>query len=92
MPKWAGDELTPDRPCARQPCLHRLLAECPTQPDGILQFAGRYGLLTVSIPRPPEPGQVVRAEALPPEPLDLWRREIGALRACTDLWDFDRRR
>jgi hypothetical protein len=21
VPKWAGDELTQDRPCARQPCL-----------------------------------------------------------------------
>jgi len=50
VPKWAGDELTCDRPCARQPCLHRLLAECPPHPDGILQFAGRYGLLTVSLP------------------------------------------
>jgi hypothetical protein len=24
VPKWTDDELTPDRPCARQPCLHRL--------------------------------------------------------------------
>jgi len=30
---------------------------------------------------------VVRADVLPPAPLDIWRREIRALRACTDLWD-----
>jgi hypothetical protein len=87
VPKWSGDELTPDQPCSRQPCLHRLLADCPPDAEGIFQFAGRYGLLTVSLPRPPEPGRVVRAEALPPEPLDIWRREIRVLRTCTELWD-----
>jgi len=30
VPKWAEDELAPDRPCARQPCLHRIFADCPT--------------------------------------------------------------
>jgi len=44
-------------------------------------------LLTVSIPRAPSPGQVVKADALPPEPVEIWRKEIQALRACTDLWD-----
>jgi predicted RNA-binding Zn ribbon-like protein len=72
---------------ARQPCLHRLLADCSPDPDGILQFAGRYGLLTVTVSRVAEPGRVVQADALPPEPLDIWRREIRALQACTDLWD-----
>ena len=85
--KWADDELTRDFPCARQPCLHRIFAECPPDPERILSLAGRYGLLTVSIPRTPAPGQIVRASALPPEPVEIWRKEIQALRACMELWD-----
>jgi hypothetical protein len=87
VPKWADDELARDLPCARQPCLHRIFAECPPAPERITFLAGRYGLLTVSIPRPPAPGQVIKANALPPEPVEIWRKEIQALRACTELWD-----
>ena len=87
VPKWASDQLTPDRPCARQPCFHRVLADCPPVPEQILRLADRYGLLTVTIPRKPSPGETVRADALPPEPLDIWRAEIRALRTCTELWD-----
>lgn len=87
VPTWADDELTPDRPCARQPCLHRIVAECPLEPEAILAVAARYGLLTFSIPRAPEPGQIVRAALLPPEPVEIWRKEIGELRTCVDLWD-----
>ncbi len=87
VPKWADDELAPDRPCARQPCLHRIFADCPPDTGRILTLAGRYGLLTVSIPREPAPGQIVLADALPPEPVEIWRKEIQALRACTELWD-----
>ncbi len=87
VPKWTDDELTADRPCARQPCLHRIVADCLPEPEAILNLASRYGLLTVSIPRPPVPGQVVRAGALPPEPIEIWKREIQALRACAVLWD-----
>lgn len=86
-PKWAGDDLTPDKPCARQLCLHRIVAECPPAPERILDLAGRYGLLTVSIPRLPAPGEIARADALPPEPIEIWKREIQALRICADLWD-----
>ena len=50
LPKWADDELTPDLRCARQPCLHRIFAECPPAPERIAFLAGRYGLLIVSIP------------------------------------------
>jgi hypothetical protein len=50
-------------------------------------LADRYGLLTVTIPRKPSPGEKVHADVLPPEPLDIWRAEIRALRTCTDLWD-----
>jgi hypothetical protein len=82
-----GRRVDPGLPCARQPCLHRLLAECPPDAEGILRFAGRYGLLTVTVSRVAEPGRVVQADALPPEPLDIWRRDIRALRAYTDLWD-----
>jgi hypothetical protein len=87
VPKWADDELTPDLPCARQPCLHRIFADCPPDTERILSLAGRYGLLTVSIPRTPAPGQIVKADVLPPEPVEIWRKEIQALRACTELWD-----
>jgi hypothetical protein len=80
VPKWAGDELTRDFPCARQPSLHRIFADCPPDTQRILSLAGRYGLLTVSIPRPPAPGQILRASALPPEPVEIWRKEIQALR------------
>ncbi len=85
--KWPDDELARDLPCARQPCLHRIFAECPPAPERIAFLAGRYGLLTVSIPRTPAPGQVVIADLLPPEPVEIWRKEIQALRACTELWD-----
>jgi hypothetical protein len=85
--KWTDDELARDFPCARQPCLHRIFADCPPDAQRILSLAGRYGLLTVSIPRTPVPGQIVRANALPPEPVEIWQKEIQALRACTELWD-----
>jgi len=87
VPKWVDDDLTRQLPCAREPCLHRIFAECPPDPERILSLAGRYGLFTVSIPRSPAPGQIVQASALPPEPVEIWRKEIQALRACTELWD-----
>jgi hypothetical protein len=87
VPKWTDDELTPHLPCARQPCLHRIFAECPPDTERILLLAARYGLLTVSIPRTPAPGQTVKADVLPPEPVEIWRKEIQALRACVELWD-----
>jgi hypothetical protein len=49
VPKWGFGELTPDPPCPRQPSLHRIVANCPPEKDAILDLAGRYGLLTVSI-------------------------------------------
>jgi hypothetical protein len=82
MPKWSGDDLTVDRPLARQPCLHRVLATC--HHDQIVRLADLYGLLTVTVPRKPEPGKTVHADMLPPEPLDVWHREVCAL---MDLWD-----
>jgi hypothetical protein len=87
VPEWPDDELTRDFPCARQPCLHRIFAECPPDAERILSLASRYGLLTVSIPRALAPGQILRASALPPEPVEIWRKEIQALRACVELWD-----
>jgi hypothetical protein len=29
----------------------------------------------------------VKADVLPPEPVEIWRKEIQALRACAELWD-----
>lgn len=85
VPKWSSDDLTVDRPLHRQPCLHRILADC--RYDQIVRVAGIYGLLTVTIPRKPEPGKPVHADLLPPEPVEIWHREIRALRAATEMLD-----
>jgi hypothetical protein len=85
VPKWTGDDLTVDQPLHRQPCLHRILAAC--RHDQIVRLANNYGLLTVTIPRKPEPGKPVHADMLAPEPVETWHREIRALRTATDLWD-----
>jgi hypothetical protein len=87
VPKWEFGELLPDQPCARQPCLHRIVADCPPEKDAILDLAARYGLLAASIAVRPEPGKPVPVDALLPEPLEVWRREIRELRDCTALWD-----
>jgi hypothetical protein len=78
VPIWAHDDLAATRPCAEQPCLHRVLADC--RHDQVLRLAGFYGLLTAT-------GKAARADALPPEPVDIWHREIRALRSATALWD-----
>ena len=31
VPKWEFGELVPDQPCTRQPCLHRIVADCPPE-------------------------------------------------------------
>jgi hypothetical protein len=90
VPKWAGDDLTLDRPLHRQPCLHRVLAAC--RHDQIAAMANNYGLLTVTVARKPEPGKPVHADLLPPEPVEIWHREIRALRTATDLWNSGRDR
>ncbi len=87
VPKWEFGELTPDQPCARQPCLHRIVADCSPEKDAILDLAGRYGLLTASIALRPEPGKPVPVSALTPEPVEIWHREIRELKAAGDLWD-----
>ena len=38
-------------------------------------------------PQTPVPGKPVPSSALPPEPVDVWRREIRELKAVGDLWD-----
>jgi len=78
VPKWSDDELARDLPCARQPCLHRIFADCPPANERILSLASRYGLLTVSIPRAPAPGQVVKADAAARAGRDLVQRDSGA--------------
>lgn len=87
VPKWDIGELDLDRSCARQPCLHRLVADCLPEREPILDLAGRYGLLTVSLTRAPAPGKPVPVNSLPPEPLDVWKREIRELNDCAALWD-----
>jgi hypothetical protein len=78
VPKWEPAELAADRPCARQPCLHRIVADRAPERAPILDLAGRYGLLTAA---------TTPTGALQPEPLDIWRNEIRELRAATDLWE-----
>ena len=73
VPAWAHDDLTAARPCAEQSCLHRVLADC--QHDRIVHLAGMYGLLTAT------------GKILPQEPVDVWHREIRALRNATALSD-----
>ena len=73
VPVWAHDDLAATHPCAEQPCLHRILADC--RHDQVLRLAGWYGLLTAT------------GKTLPPEPVDVWYREIRALRNATALWD-----
>ena len=73
LPAWASDDLTAAHPCADQPCLHRVLATCPQ--DQVVHLAGLYGLLTAS------------GKNLPPEPVDIWCREMRELRNATALWD-----
>ncbi len=90
VPQWSGDDLTVDRPLHRQPCLHRVLATC--RHDQIVAMANNYGLLTVTVARKPEPHKTLQADLLPPEPLDVWHREIRALRAAMDLWDSGKNR
>jgi hypothetical protein len=78
VPVWAHDDVTAARPCAEQPYLHRVLAEC--RHDQVGSLASRFGLLTAT-------GKAARADALPPEPVDIWHREIRALRNATATWD-----
>lgn len=73
------------RPCQEQPCLHRLLAECP--PARIPDFAGAYGLLAFSIPRHLAGHKLRGAEIFAPEPVALWHDQIRMLRSAADLWD-----
>jgi hypothetical protein len=87
VPKWEIDDLMQDQPCARQPRLHRIVADCPPEKDAILDLAGRFGLLSASIAVRPQSGKPVPASAPSPEPMDLWRREIRELKAVGDLWD-----
>ena len=73
VPVCAHDDLAATNPCAEQPCFHRILADC--RHDQVLRLAGWYGLLTAT------------GKTLPPEPVDIWHREIRALRSTTALWD-----
>ncbi len=58
VPMWTNADLTPARPFEDSPCLHRILADCPTGPDSILKLANHFGLLTVA----PEPLDLWRQE------------------------------
>jgi hypothetical protein len=73
VPTWASDGLTATHPCAEQPCIHRVLAECPH--NQVVKVASFFGLLTAT------------GKLLPPEPVETWHREIRALRNATTLWD-----
>jgi hypothetical protein len=76
VPAWAHDDLTAAHPCAEQPCLHRVLAECPH--DQVVHLASLYGLLTAS------------GKVLPPEPVETWHREIRNRHSRWPLIDHHR--
>jgi len=46
----------------------------------------------VTVVRKPEAGKSVPADLLPSEPVDIWSREAGALRAATEMWDAGQNR
>ncbi len=85
VPKWGQADAFPSRPCQEQPCLHRLLAECPA--DRIGDFAGSYGLLSFSMPCHLAGRKLHAAEIFTPEPLALWHEQIRLLRSAGDLSD-----
>ena len=58
MPAWADNDLDVIRPFEDAPCLHRIIAECPRDPDSILKLANHFGLLTAA----PEPLDLWRQE------------------------------
>jgi hypothetical protein len=60
VPKWEIDDLMADQPCARQPCLHRIVADCGPETDAVLRLAGSYGLLAASIAVRPHPASRFR--------------------------------
>ena len=72
----AHDDLAATHPWAEQSCLHRILADC--RHDQVPRLAVFYGSLTAT-------GKPVRADALPPEPVDVWHREIRVFRNATTL-------
>jgi hypothetical protein len=50
-PRWSSDDLMLDRPLHRQPCLHRILADCSH--DQIVKMASLYGRLIATVSRSP---------------------------------------
>jgi hypothetical protein len=62
----ATHDLERIRPFEDSPCLHRIVADCPPEPDC-----------------DPLPGEPFWVADYGPEPLDLWRQEILALRGLT---------
>ncbi len=72
-------------PLREEKCLFRILSETGAEPEGVLGFAGRFGLLGLGMEeaageRAPIPGDA--------EPLTSWRAEIAAMRRSLRIWDM----
>jgi hypothetical protein len=89
LAKWPDDKAACDLPCARQMLPASDFRRVSTRHREDFVLAGRYGLFTTSIPRAPVPGQVVKADLLPPEPVEIWPKEIQALRGWRGVVGFD---
>jgi hypothetical protein len=87
VPKWDNAQLESVRPCDAEPCLHHIFADCEPDARGFVSLANRYGLLTTSIMRQPSAGEIIPANVLPAEPIDVWCALVRELHTCADLWE-----
>jgi hypothetical protein len=75
--------------------LFRTFAETPQTPEGVLDFANRYGCLGVGQPMPgrplidpaTEPGSQVLLAVPPLEPLAMWLEFIRWVQEMVGIWD-----
>ena len=66
-------------------CLFRIFAETSIDPEGIVAFANRYGLLGVEADAPASRERSFMDTA---EPYGSWELEIRAMRSALNLWDL----
>ena len=48
VPAWPNDDFDMVRPFEDSPCLHRIVADCPPDPEAILRIANHFGLLAAA--------------------------------------------
>jgi hypothetical protein len=72
-------------PLRQYKCLFREFAETHDNEEGVIDFAGRYGLLGLDLEYVPPGGSPMPKNM---EPLALWRQEILAMRKALSVWDM----